>query len=171
MTSFLNSHMLDYVIPAFIIFLISLILIKLYSLSKKERLPYVRRPLLTQNELSFYKKLKPVAEMYDLHILAKIRMADIVGIQTGLSREERAKYFNKIKSKHVDFALVEPDTLEIVALIELDDSSHKQKDRIERDSFVDSAYTTAGITVIHTYGKDMDRFIEVLDSILQTSEC
>lgn len=39
---------------------------------------FERKYLLTKNELSFYSKLKIIAEKYDLHILCKIRVADLM---------------------------------------------------------------------------------------------
>ena len=38
------------------------------------------------------------------------------------------------------------------ALIELDDYSHQRSDRQKRDEFVNNALSTAGDTVIRTYG-------------------
>ena len=126
----------EYFLSITIIFLICYIFYKIYKWLKPTPFPYVKT-LLSKNELSFYKKLKPISEKYGMHILCKIRMADIVEVKKGLRREEWSKYFNKIKSKHVDFALADPDTMEIAVLIELDDKSHIQKNRAERDNFVD----------------------------------
>lgn len=166
-TNYYNIPSEFYYFALFLFFLLILIIF-LIKILKKEKLPYIKKPLLSQNELRFYKKLRKIAYDYDMHILSKIRMADIIEVKSGQSREAWGRYFNKIKAKHVDFALAEPDTLEIIALIELDDSSHQQKDREKRDSFVDDAYAVAGIPIIHTYGKDMDEFTRQLNSILKS---
>ena len=60
-------------------------------------------------------------------------------------------YFNKIKAKHTDFVLCDPDTLEILCGVELDDPSHDRPERIERDEFVDHVYEAAGIPLIHVW--------------------
>ena len=68
--------------------------------------------------------------------------------------------FNKIRSKHIDFALADDDT-NIIALIELDDSSHKRQDRVERDIFVDAVLKNTGYTLLRTYG-ELDEIAEYL---------
>ncbi|HHX57424.1 MAG TPA: DUF2726 domain-containing protein [Clostridiales bacterium] len=158
----------DNLLSILLIFIICFVVYKVYKWLKPVPLPYVRKPLLSKNELSFYKKLLPIAKRYDVHILSKIRMADIIEVKKGLKREDWSKYFNKIKSKHVDFALAEPETLEILVLIELDDKSHAQKDRIERDIFVDEAYSVANVPIIHTYGNDIETLEQLIDKVLET---
>lgn len=112
-------------------------------------LKYKRKYLLTKYELSFYKDLKSIADKYDLHILSKIRMADIVEPQYTADKSAWYSSFGKIKSKHVDFALTNPDNLYIVLLIELDDNSHKNGNAHIRDEFIDMAYESARIPVLH----------------------
>lgn len=43
--------------------------------------PYVKTYLLTKNEWAFYKQLKPITDKYNLHILAKVRLADLVEVK------------------------------------------------------------------------------------------
>lgn len=113
--------------------------------------PYKKRYFLTMNELNFYKRLKPISDKYRLSIMAKIRLADLVQVDTYRTKEFN-KYFSKIKSKHIDFALADPENLEIKYLIELDDSSHNRTDRVERDIFVNKICKETGYMIIRTYG-------------------
>ncbi|MCM1528866.1 MAG: DUF2726 domain-containing protein [Alistipes sp.] len=115
-----------------------------------EFFPYQKKYLLTKNEYNFYKKLVPIANKYNLQILTKIRLADLVETKPNLNRVDSNAYFNKIKSKHIDFALAHH--MAIVMLIELDDSSHQYQSRAERDMFVDDVLQRCGYTIIHTYG-------------------
>ncbi|NLP25930.1 MAG: DUF2726 domain-containing protein [Clostridiales bacterium] len=167
MNEFHNSFG-EIVLSVLFILFVFYIIYRIYRWLKPTPLPYVKKTLLSKNELRFYEKLRQITKKYDVHILSKIRMADIVEVKKGLKREEWSKYFNKIKSKHVDFALAEPDTLEILVLIELDDKSHAQKDRIERDIFVDKVYSVTNIPIIHTYGNDMETLEQLIDTILET---
>lgn len=112
--------------------------------------PYQRKYLLTRNEYYFYTKLIPIADKYNLQILAKVRLADLVEIKSNLNYANSNVYFNKIKSKHIDFVLV--DNMKVVMLIELDDSSHQYQNRMERDIFVDDVVQRCGYIIIHTYG-------------------
>lgn len=112
--------------------------------------PYRMKYLLTQNEYYFFHNLKQITDPINLQILAKIRLADLIEVDTNQAGNEYMKYFSKIKSKHIDFAIT--DNMKIIALIELDDSSHQRSDRAERDIFVNNALLKVGYTVIRTNG-------------------
>lgn len=111
--------------------------------------PYKKKLLLTKNEWYFYKKLKPICDKHNLHILSKIRFADLVEVKESVDQKEKIKYLNKISRKHIDYVLCKPDNLQVIALIELDDRSHERKDRIERDNFVDKVCEAANYKIIH----------------------
>jgi len=122
-----------------------LILLRMY-LSGQKRMPYVARErLVTKAELRFYKSLQK-AVLDDWEIFAMVRIADILRVEQGI--KNRRGWLNKILAKHVDFVLCDPNSLEIVMGIELDDSSHQRADRIERDRFVDRAFESAGIPLL-----------------------
>lgn len=126
---------------------------------------YTKKYLLTKHEYNFYWKIKPIAERYNLQILAKIRLADLIEPDTGLNKKKYAENFEKIKSLHIDFAIA--DNMKIVCLIELDDSSHQQNDRIARDNFVNSVLYNAGYTIIHTYGdlSEIERQVRIYKNL------
>lgn len=81
----------------------------------------------------------------EYRIIGKVRMADIIRPGKGLSASARTSALNRITSKHFDFAVCDPKTLQIVGVIELDDSSHDRADRRRRDEFVDAALASAGV--------------------------
>ena len=111
---------------------------------EEEYIPqYRRRYLLTKHELEFYKELKKAADKLNLSILTKIRMADLV---EAINNDYRG--FAKIKAKHVDFALCNPENMYVLLLIELDDNSHQRQDRIERDMFIEQVYTETGYKLL-----------------------
>ena len=140
-----------------ILLIIAAIIIFIGLFGKKEKKPpditqmYVSKPILTGREYKFYKKLKPVADKYDLQILMKVRLADLVEPKPKEENPMWIQCFNKIKSKHIDFALADCDT-DIIALIELDDRSHQRPDRVERDIFVNAVLKNTGYTLLRTYG-------------------
>lgn len=88
---------------------------------------------MSPNEATFYNELKQYAETKDLLVFAKVRLADLVWIPKSYKRFNF--FFNKIKSKHIDFVLCSKD-FEIECLIELDDETHNLPDRQSRDKFV-----------------------------------
>lgn len=119
---------------------------------ESEEYPYIRPYLLTKNEWSFYKSLKPITDKYNLHILAKVRLGDLVDVKKGLSKSERSRAYARVRSKHVDFVLANPKNLAVLCVIELDDSSHQRIDRQQRDYFVDEVCKTVKLPIIHCTG-------------------
>lgn len=119
---------------------------------------YQKKYLFTKNELYNYKTLKQYADVKGLIICPKVRLLDIIEPIKGLKKYKTLFY--KVQAKHVDFVICD-DTLHIKAIIELDDSSHDQEHRIERDKFVDEILRSVGYKVIHTRGITY----EILDQI------
>lgn len=118
--------------------------------SDLNKLPYKKCYLLTKNEWYFYKRLKNICDKNNLHIIAKVRFADLVEIDKAkIDKNEYIKYFNKINKKHVDFVLCNPENLKVIALIELDDNSHKNNERINRDKFIDEVCKITDYKIIH----------------------
>ena len=136
-------------------------------LRPKDRYPYEKRDLLTSNELEFYQVLYPIVCRHGWLLLMKIRLADIMAVRKGT--EDYMAYFNKIKAKHTDFVFCNPETLEILAGLELDDPSHDRPERMERDVFVDNAYAAAGIPLIHVWNPiDPEELENILLEVLPT---
>ena len=118
----------------------------LRTVSEPRWLPYEpRKALVTKSELRFYRSLQK-AVMDDWEIFAMVRIADIIKV-TPNSAKYRS-WLNKILSKHIDFVLCNPVTLEIVCGIELDDVSHSRPERIERDKFVNHAFESARLPLL-----------------------
>jgi len=110
--------------------------------------PYEKCSLLTFNEQRIYEDLEPIANKYNLKVIAKTRMADLVNVVEGLDSKNWAFYFGKIKSKHIDFALCESQSLQPILLIEVDDSSHYKTNRRERDFFIETVYKQTGYNLL-----------------------
>lgn len=106
-----------------------------------------RKGLFTSAERSFLGVLEQ-AVGEELRIFGKVRLGDMIQPAKGLDQKRRTGARNRINQKHVDFVLCRPNSLEVAAAIELDDSSHRQRNRAERDKFVDRALSSAGITMI-----------------------
>lgn len=109
---------------------------------------YQPKPLLTNYEWKNYMGMKEYAAQNDLIICPKIRLADLIEPINGQSNSAYQKAFNKIKAKHIDFALCTPE-MKVKVLVELDDNSHLRRDRQERDAFVDAALKWSGYHIVH----------------------
>lgn len=108
----------------------------------------LKKALFTPAERSFLGVLEPNLPP-GVRVFGKVRLADILDVKKGLERGERQGALNRINRKHVDFLLVRTSDLAPVAGIELDDSSHEEEDRQQRDAFVDEAFASAGLPLLH----------------------
>ncbi|WP_442511667.1 DUF2726 domain-containing protein [Novipirellula sp. SH528] len=112
----------------------------------KNDLPYrLRDDFLSAAELAFYRVLEQgVGQTYSIN--NKVRLWDVLYVPR---RDDSRTYENKISSKHIDFLLCDPITMQPVLAIELDDASHNRNYRQERDAFVDQALAAAGLSILH----------------------
>lgn len=113
---------------------------------RARKMPYVAQDtLLTPSELKFYNVLK-MAMPNHLSIMMKVRMGDII---TCSDADWRAGWGPRISAKHIDFVLIDRHTTKIILGIELDDRTHQtNKDRIERDKFVNKAFEVARVPLL-----------------------
>jgi very-short-patch-repair endonuclease len=111
-----------------------------------EYYPYIKKKyFFTMAELKFYKTLQEImGDKY--YIFPKVRISDLIEAKYS---KTRYKWFNKIKSKHVDFLICDKDPITSKAIIELDDSSHSSISTKTRDQFVNEAFANAGIPTVH----------------------
>ncbi|MTI67903.1 MAG: DUF2726 domain-containing protein [Firmicutes bacterium] len=138
--------------------------LKLFTKETKEeeKFPYaIRDDFLSEAEKSFLKVLNQ-AIYGDMIICPKVNLKDIFFVS---SKNEKMKYINKINRKHVDFLLCKKDTLKPLCGIELDDSSHNRKDRIERDNFVNKVFKTAKLPLIRVKNKNSYTVNELKENI------
>lgn len=111
-----------------------------------EELPYRQRDdFLSATEYSFYHVLIAVAGNRAT-ICPKVGLQDVFYV---VRPNENTAYMNKIRQKHVDFLLCDPKTMRPFLAIELDDTSHAKPERAERDEFVDRAFKTAKLPLLH----------------------
>ncbi|GMQ58452.1 hypothetical protein AN1V17_28470 [Vallitalea sediminicola] len=102
--------------------------------------------LLSKAEFSFYKILYNICAELDIALFTKVRVADIIKVG---KIDNRQTYFNKIKSKHVDFVLCNNQDLKPLICVELDDKSHNNKSRSDRDKFMDEIIEISGYKSLH----------------------
>jgi uncharacterized protein DUF2726 len=126
-----------------------------------------RKALLSPAERSFLGVLEQALGA-DYRIFAKVRVADVIGVRSGLARSAYQSAMIRIKPRHFDFVLCAPEDLSVIGAIELDDASHEGPRRQARDAFLVAACAAAGLPLVKvraasTYpvgeirGKIMDR--------------
>ena len=115
-----------------------IILAQLFGRRKKAPLEQpVFKPLLTAREQGMFALL--VDALPEYAILAQISFGALLRAKTRAAR-------NRFDRKIADFAICDKKTAEVLALIELDDSSHRGKE--EQDAARDDMLTRAGYTVL-----------------------
>ena len=111
---------------------------------EKVSLPYRQKQyFFSSSELQFYQILNSHLDAHRYTVFTKVRLADFVEVLPKF-RGERA-WFNKIKSKHVDFLIWDLVESKIVLAIELDGKSHNGAATAKSDVFKDEMYETVGL--------------------------
>lgn len=109
--------------------------------------PYIRGVLLTNAEKQlFYFMSNQLDRKEQVLIFPKVRLADVIEVDEKITLNK--KPFYKIASKHIDYLMVDKQTLEIICAVELDDFTHDNDASRERDCFVMEALYNVGIETI-----------------------
>jgi len=110
----------------------------------KEPLPYqAKKFFFTRSEQQFFRILHETINHERFTVFTKVRLADLVEVHA--SKEQYQKWWNKIRSKHVDFLIWDTTNSKIVLAIEVDGKSHTSQKMIASDTFKDELYSTIGI--------------------------
>lgn len=140
---FMDTTIIIIVIGIFVTGLAFILLKKIVA--GQGSLPYRQQDkLFTPAERSFYGVLCQAVKDKAV-VMGKVRVADVITTSAGLNASDRQKAFNKISAKHFDFVLCNPEDLSVIAVVELDDSSHGQKKRVARDQFLNAACDAADL--------------------------
>jgi len=111
-----------------------------------EQFPYkAKEALLTRGEIAFFAVLLQAVSDQQL-VLSMVRLADVLYIPKGTERWQ--SHFNRIQSKHLDFVLCDKATLRPLLAIELDDATHRQTKRRQRDDFLNQALASARLPLL-----------------------
>jgi len=108
---------------------------------------YRRRDFLSKAEHAFFAVLQQAVAQDGL-VFAKVRLADLLAPAAGQGSGGWQGAFNKIQAKHIDFVLCSPGDVAPRLAIELDDASHRQARRKERDQFLEAACQSAGLPLL-----------------------
>ena len=120
--------------------------------------------LFSPAERSFFGVLSQAASK-DALILGKVRVADVITPKKGVSRSNWQKAFNKISNKHFDFILCDKNDLSILCAIELNDCSHNNKKRKDRDAFLEGACQSANVPLIQIKAQSAYNINEIKKSL------
>ena len=94
-----------------------------------------KRYIMTQTELIFYRELKKVTDELQLTIFPQVDLERIIQVSDNNSADR-----NKIKSRSIDFTIVNNKNCKIISCIELDDYTHNTEKAKQADNFKDSLF-------------------------------
>jgi len=114
------------------------ILIILFNHIKGASAKYKKKELLTDNEREFFLRLQRALAGYV--ICPQVSMGAI--LQPNVSRKDNKRYFQILgtfSQKIIDYVICDPKTLQVLAIVELDDRSHSIEKDKKRDQMLESA--------------------------------
>lgn len=126
-----------------------LMILKAKKNKKIEDIPwpfYAKKPLSNPEQILYFRLLKALP---DHIVLAQVGLSRILGVKKGHNFGE---WFNRISRMSADFVICTKD-LRIIAIIELDDASHKTEERRMADAKKDKALCSAGLRVVRWQAK------------------
>ncbi len=112
-----------------------------------------KKTLFTEAERSFLGVLDKCLDASKYRVFGKVRVADILEPNPTKNRSEWSRAFGRIKAKHFDYVICAADTLKPVCAIELDDKSHNQKKRQQRDQLLESVCKDTSLPLIRVPAK------------------
>lgn len=136
------------IVVVIVVAIAAFVFLRLQEPKPSNAAPYkLRKQFLSAAERSFYGVLEQaVADKFKVN--TKVRVADILQPNVAGDRSASQRAFNRISAKHFDYVLCEPSTMQVKAVVELNDSSHKSKNRAERDEFLAEACASAGLRLV-----------------------
>lgn len=127
-------------ILSILFFILGLILKFLNNKNKTNNNYKIIKSPMTETEIKFYNKLLTVTNKYNLIIIPQIQLQKIF-------KTKNISDFNKIKSKSIDFAIID-NKFHYKCFIELDDYTHEYKNRKKRDLFINELFNNYNLKLI-----------------------
>ena len=132
-----------------------------------ESFPYKKRKsLFTESEIAFLKVLEQ-AVGGDYRVYAKVRAGDTMCVRALPDRKQWLRAWDRLRCKHFDFLLCDPENFTPVAAVELDDGSQDNPRRSVRDSFLENACLAANFSLVRIPEESKDSVSEVRQQILE----
>ena len=117
---------------------------------------YASKPLLTENEARCFRLLHQLSQGR-CQLFAKVNLADIV-----IATTNRLGDRNKFDKKHVDFLVCRNEDWMPMLGIELDDSSHADKQNHKRDMDKNDIFAAIGLPLLRLPLDEMNQHEEIV---------
>lgn len=126
---------------------------------------YLKRPLSEPEQITYYRLMDAMRYTDNLIILSQVPLSRFLGVKKGNNHQEM---FNRINRMSVDFLVVRKD-FTVLAIIELDDGTHRQPDRIKADIKKNAVLDSANAKVIRWNVKEIPSK-EMMQAVLMDLE-
>lgn len=134
----------------------------------RESSPYTKKKyFLNEVEKDFYDKLKLVLEDTNYYICPKVSLTSFIYVN---EEYDYKYYFDKIKTKFIDYLICDKSTMIPLIVIELDSPDYKSKDIIELDKFFNMTLNDADIPIFRfdVLNYSVDEIRDKFNNILVT---
>lgn len=118
------------------------------------------KAILTNNEKEFFQRL--LRALPDYHVFPQVAANALLKVVNSKTGSEYHSTRGRFAQKHVDFVICARDSLEVVAIIELDDRTHNA----DKDRKRDAMFEQAGYRVIRFQSKRKPSEAEILAVVL-----
>lgn len=115
---------------------------------------YAKKPLSPPEQILYFRLVEALP---DYIVLAQVQLSRFLGVKKGHNYQS---WSNRINRMSADFVICKKDA-SIVAVIELDDSTHQKIDRQIADTKKDKALEAAAIKVVRWQAKSIPDLTEI----------
>lgn len=125
---------------------------------------YEKKPIMSDYEIMFYNRMKDLEAEYN--IVPQLVLSSVV------DKKSKQKYRSELY-RIIDFAIFSKDYSKLLLLIELNDNTHNQRKRKDRDLKVKKICNSAKIKLITFYTKypnEKDYIINRIKKEIETNE-
>lgn len=121
----------------------------------------VSRAIMTPNEKEFYARLKGALPSYD--VVPQVAMSALLDVSLPEMHPDYWKMRKEFSQKTVDYVVCRKGTMDVVAVVELDDRTHDVKE--EKDAARDAMLAKAGIRTIRWDSRAKPSPAAILDKV------
>ena len=126
----------------------------------RKRCYIIAKPLLTENELEFYQRLRKA--LPEFTVLTQVSMSAFLRPSCAASEKEFWSARGRFAQKFSDFVICDSNTMEIKVVIELDDRTHVDA----KDELRDQMLAEAGIDTLRFASKSKPSHREIRQAVL-----
>lgn len=120
-----------------------------------------RKHILTDNEIEFFYRLQKA--LPDHHVFPQVCFAAILDASRGKGRLSNRGRFSQLIA---DYVICERNTMNIIAIVELDDRTHNARKDAKRDKML----TSVDYRVVRFNSKRKPYEAEIISKVLDTDE-